>query len=178
MDIFSHGLWAVLGLRYLNLKRKIPKFSGFKVFFWGMFPDLFAFTIPFVYMIWNWLFNGIAMMTKPDIEPIVDHGSIIQLTGALYNISHSLIIFAIVSLIAYFIFRKKAIILGAWLMHIIMDVPTHSYQFYPTPILWPLSSWKVNGFSWANPYFLLADYLLIIIIYLFVIRRLENKKKR
>jgi len=57
MDIFSHGLWAIVAYKGTNdfvLKPKSKK--SLKVWlaaFWGIFPDLFSFAIPFV-----WIFGG------------------------------------------------------------------------------------------------------------------------
>jgi len=40
-----------------------------------------------------------------------------------------------------------------------------SYKFYPTPFLWPISGWKFDGLSWADPWFMLFNYAAIIIVY-------------
>jgi hypothetical protein len=65
-----------------------------------------------------------------------------------------------------------------WLVHILIDIPTHSYQFYPTPFLWPLSSWKFNGISWGQKWFMIANYSTIVIAYAalyFWSRKAKNK---
>jgi membrane-bound metal-dependent hydrolase YbcI (DUF457 family) len=93
------------------------------------------------------------------------------MSNSLYNISHSIIVFTIIFIIAYLLFKKPVWILGGWLLHILIDVPTHSYQFYPTPIFWPISSWKFDGFGWANEWFLIADAVLLIIVYFYLLRK-------
>ena len=39
---------------------------------------------------------------------------------------------------------------GAWLLHILVDMPTHSRQRMGPRIFWPLSRWAYDGVSWAD----------------------------
>ena len=134
-----------------------------------MFPDLFAFTIPFIWLFGNLIFGGMSFADLPrpgEIEPAPqDTLPIFRLTSTLYNISHSAIIFLIVFGVVFLILRRPLWELGGWFIHILLDIPTHSYQFYPTPFLWPLSGWKFDGFSWGTPWFLILNYSAIIIAY-------------
>ncbi|MBI3671680.1 hypothetical protein HY249_02705 [Candidatus Azambacteria bacterium] len=137
-----------------------------------------------------WIFGGVLFFDKsfadfprPDsIEPVPqDTLFIFSLTSALYNISHSLIVFCIVFFAVYLIFKRPVWELGAWLLHILIDIPTHSYKFFPTPFLWPVSNWKYDGFSWGNPTFLISNYLSIlavyVLLYLLERRRLKGEDK-
>jgi hypothetical protein len=175
MDVFSHGLWAGALFKFINLKRKKDKFSFWLAAFWGVFPDLFAFSIPFLLMFYVAIFQGVDFSKLPhpsSMEPMIPQlSSILNLSSTLYNVSHSIIVFFIVFFIVYLIFRKPVWILGAWLLHIIIDVPTHSYQFYPTPIFWPISSHKFNGIGWANEYFIIVDILLLIAVYFYLLKK-------
>ncbi|MEA3406510.1 MAG: hypothetical protein U9R48_00325 [Chloroflexota bacterium] len=38
----------------------------------------------------------------------------------------------------------------AWLLHILLDLPTHSRQRMAPRPFWPLSRWAYDGFSWAD----------------------------
>ncbi|MBN1401479.1 MAG: hypothetical protein JXA74_11620 [Anaerolineae bacterium] len=38
----------------------------------------------------------------------------------------------------------------AWAMHILLDVPSHTRARMGPRILWPLSHWAYDGFSWAD----------------------------
>lgn len=175
MDTFSHGLWAGLSAKALGSKIKQPLNFG-KAFIWGVFPDLFAFTIPFVYLIGSSVFgNGDFHFGPPRElqEPAVTNGGwIFQLTPILYSLSHSLFVFALIFGIVSVIWmkRKKRIpyeMLG-WVLHILMDIPTHSYKFYPTPFLWPISEYKFDGISWGQTWFMVLNYssLAVFAIYL------------
>ena len=176
MDIFSHGLWAGAAYKAVNKKVKKPLDVRLAAF-WGIFPDLFAFTLGFIWLFGSLIFGDLSFadLPRPDsVEPTPqDTLPIFRLTSTLYSISHSAIIFLVIFGLTFLIFRRPIWELGGWLIHILLDIPTHSYQFYPTPFLWPLSGWTFNGLSWATPWFLIINYAAIIIVYLL----LRKKKK-
>lgn len=168
MDIFAHGLWTGAAYRAINLKRERPLKVWWAIF-WGILPDLFAFTPMFVWMIWGLLFGeqGFSGFQHPDeAEPIAgDTYPMLQLAHSLYNISHSLAIFLLVAGLIGFSFKKIPWEMGGWLIHILLDIPSHSYKFFPTPFLWPFSEWKFDGWSWGQPWFMAVNYSLLAIVY-------------
>lgn len=169
MDILAHSLWTNLG-RDCFVKKSNKKVSRFWSIFFGIFPDLFAFTPIFIWAILNKVF-----LRPEDIEPASNnHLWINNLTHNLYNISHSLIIFGIIFLIIYLIKKKIYFSLLGWPLHILIDIPTHSYKFYPTPFLWPISDFKINGISWGTTWFMVLNYSSLLILYL-VFYFLKNK---
>ncbi len=175
MDIFSHGLWAGAVAKGLNKKCDLPAQAGPKLdvrwaAFWGVFPDLFAFTPAFIALFWLMATGQMSFSAWPGRhgmgEPATGNAMpALQLAGHLYNFSHSAIVFVLMFALAWFLMRRPVWEMGGWLLHIIMDIPTHSYAFFPTPVLWPLFGWKFNGFSWATPWFLILDYGLLILVY-------------
>ena len=177
MDIFSHGLWAGAAYKAINRKAKKP-FNIKMAAFWGVFPDLFAFTIGFVWLFGNLIFGRMSFSDFPrpgEVEPAPqDTLPIFRLTSTLYSISHSAIVFLIVFGVVFLILRRPLWELGGWFIHILLDIPTHSYQFYPTPFLWPLSGWKFDGFFWGTPWFLILNYSAIIIAY-WLLRRKKGE---
>ncbi|QCB46027.1 hypothetical protein [Hydrogenophaga sp. PAMC20947] len=44
-----------------------------------------------------------------------------------------------------------------WRLHIVIDVFTHSAQFLPSPVLYPLTYWGFEGWAWNQPGFLLLN---------------------
>lgn len=173
MDILSHGLWTGAASKFANIKIKKPLNIRLAVF-WGIFPDLLSFALPFVWLAYGLAFGGLSFsdLPRPDTtEPAPsDTLPIFRLTSLFYNLSHSTIVFAVIFGIVYFILRRPVWEMSAWLLHVLIDIPTHSYRFYPTPFLWPLSEWKFDGLSWATPWFLILNYSAIIIVY-FLLRR-------
>jgi hypothetical protein len=181
MDILSHGLWASAAAQGVNFSPRLHirlkrKLSVPWTFFWGVFPDLFAFTAPFAWMIWQ-VVTGHANFSefRPPQEPAApDTLPMFHLASSLYNISHSLVIFFVFFAVGSLVMRRLIWEMFGALLHILSDIPTHAYTFFPTPFLWPLSDIKVNGFSWGTPWFLLLDYSLLIVIYTLLYRK---KKK-
>ena len=183
MDIFSHGLWAAAGAKGVNGSSRLgssnKQFNPYWAFFWGMFPDLFAFTIPFILLFWSMLAGETALRDWPRPErgepPASNHWAGVQIASTLYPYSHSLVIFTIVVLIVWGIahWRKRRMPLEmfGWLLHILIDIPTHTYRFFPTPAFWPISQWKFDGFSWANPVFMVVNYGLLVILFLWLRRK-------
>src|SRR3989344_6935920 len=98
MDILAHTLWANAGARAAHAiaEKKNKKFymsAGWTAFF-GVFPDLFAFTIPFTIRFYNSIFgSGGSFFGRP---PVAEEGlqNGFQLAHTLYNYSHSLVIWA------------------------------------------------------------------------------------
>lgn len=171
MDIFSHGIWSGIAASAINKKIKKP-LNVWRAAFWGVFPDLFAFIIPFVGLFWYRVIGVDVIAPSPsEAEPPAGNNSwIFRLAGFLYPFSHSLIVFLLVFALVFLICRRPVWEMGAWLFHIFIDIPTHSYRFYPTPFLWPVSGWKFNGFSWGEPWFVILNYSLILFAY-FIFRR-------
>ncbi len=187
MDILSHGLWAAAGAK---ASKRAPRLGSGNIrvgwaFFWGMFPDLFAFTIPFTFLFWSILTGETALRDWPRPErgepPEGNHWAGVQLASTLYQYSHSLVIFTIVVLVVLGIvlWRKKRmpIEMFGWLLHILIDIPTHTYRFFPTPVFWPISEWKFDGFSWANPVFMVVNYGLLVVVFIILRRKKRSHQQ-
>ena len=134
MDTLSHALWGKGLFGY----RKYRWYS----FLFGALPDLFSFGIYFLYRI---LFNSSSMMGRPSGNEIPEW------VYSLYDFSHSLVIASIFIFIVYKINKDFAFPMLAWISHIMLDFFTHSLEFFPTPIFWPLSDYQFDGVPWSNP---------------------------
>jgi len=153
MDIVSHGLWGGIAFG-----RKNPK-NYLIAFLIGVSPDIFSFGF---FWIARWL--GLAEeISFSGGHP--DQSLIPQYVHILYGITHSLIIFFIVFFLIWFLLKKPYWLLGAWFIHILIDIPTHSFDFFPTPFLWPVSNYMVNGISWGNPIIFFPDVIILILLY-------------
>jgi membrane-bound metal-dependent hydrolase YbcI (DUF457 family) len=84
---------------------------------------------------------------------------------SLYNLTHSLVVFAAAFLLIWSSARRPVWILGAWGLHILIDIPTHSLELFPTPFLWPVSNVRYDGVGWDNPAILGVNTLLIVGVY-------------
>ncbi len=147
MDTLAHGLISYLGFG----RGKKVKYPLLAVLF-GILPDLCSWTI---YMFYQFFTNGFAL-GKPHLTTIPNW------VFTLYGISHSIFIFATVILIVYLITKHVPIYLWAWGVHILIDIPTHSREFLPTPFLYPISNWHFPGISWGTSWFMITYWTIIL----------------
>lgn len=161
MDYFAHGFWSYI----FFFKTKKPLYAVLL----GLVPDTFSWGIYFFY---NLFLNGFSS-GQPHLTNIP------YWVFSLYGLTHSLIVWGAVLIISYFIFNKKAVYVLAPLIAILMDIPTHSREFLPTPFLWPISEWSFPGFSWGNLTFMVVNYSLIIIALSYIFwKRYQGKKSK
>jgi len=188
MDILSHAFWTAVAAKTANSKLRIikdKKALKLKVaIFYGVIPDFFAFAPLFFSIVMGLLF-GIGQihlhnLPRPsEFEPSSpDTLAIFKITRTLYDVSHSIFVFAAVFLIIWLIFKKPKLEMLGWLFHILIDIPTHSYAFYPTPALWPFWNWRFNGLAWRGLTFLIINYsLMTFLLIVYCVRRSSKKSK-
>lgn len=149
MDIVSHGLWG--GIAFGRKRKNLYWWA----FGFGVMPDLLSFGI-------YTAANVLGLVSGPDWERGLPDPTVIpQFIHTLYNFTHSLIIFALVFGLVWFLRRKPFLPLLAWGLHILIDIPTHSAAFFPTPFLWPVSNFMVNGVNWGQPIIFYPDVILL-----------------
>ena len=158
MDTISHALWGKGLFGY----RKYRWFA----FLFGVIPDLLSFGL---YFLFNFITNPFTVKWgKPELADIPSW------VFSLYDFSHSLVIAIIFILIAYKLNKDFCFPMLAWPFHILLDFFTHSVQYFPTPILWPLSDYRFNGIPWSNPYILIGNIICIFLIFIYRRKRSNN----
>jgi membrane-bound metal-dependent hydrolase YbcI (DUF457 family) len=88
----------------------------------------------------------------------------------LYSLTHSLAVFALVFALIWTILKRPVWVVGAWGLHILIDIPTHSVELFPTPFLWPFSDFRFDGVEWYNPIVFGTNVLLLVGTYLLWLR--------
>jgi hypothetical protein len=154
MDIVSHGLWGAITFGRASRR------SFWTAFLIGMAPDFFSFGLVFangVLLHGLDFLHGLGHPPDPSLIPAYAH--------SLYNVTHSLVVFAAVFGLVWIARRKPFMELGAWGLHIAMDIFTHNDDFFPTPFLWPISDAHVNGVPWGNPIIYIPNVLLLALLY-------------
>jgi len=165
MDFVSHGLWGGAAVGRKNLKLFL-----YAVLF-SVLPDIAGEGIMFALV-----FLGADNM--PSLS--AGHPNITEFPAYaqnFYNATHSLLLFAAVFVIVWLLRKQIFWPLAAWGIHILIDIPTHSLRLFPTPFLWPISDFRVNGQSWDSPYILIPNYALLIIVYAWWYYRKRAKRK-
>lgn len=160
---------------------------------WGIVPDLFSFTPVVVWMIWQMSYHGVAFsdIPRPELMSAEERNAffILRLSQTLYHISHSVVIFTALFALVWLLRRYRlrdpsandgpgtgyeeirwkgapCFEMAGWLVHILMDIPTHSELLYPTVFLWPLSDVYFNGRSWGNLPFMAGNYLCLVTVFI------------
>jgi hypothetical protein len=165
MDIVSHGLWGAIAFG-----RK-SRSSFWLAFVIGITPDLLSFGI-------FWTAAMLGYSEPPDFSNgTPPESSIPPYVHQLYNATHSFFIFLVVFLLVWVSLKRPVWELSAWGLHVLLDVPTHSYAFFPTPVLWPLFAWKFNGWQWSTPNILIPNLVLLSLLYAWYLLRLWKSKE-
>ena len=159
MDIFAHGLWS-----YAIFHRK--RYVWLAVLF-GVLPDILSFG---VFVAEN-LINGNIQRGPPPINTIP------LWVFASYNLTHSFVVFIATFLLIYLLTKSLFWPLTAWGIHIMIDIPTHSSRFFPTPFLWPLSSYTFDGISWFSPWFMILNYSTLLVVFVVIAYNRAKGKK-
>lgn len=168
MDILAHMLWANYGARQANKSlikkgKRIIKLP--EVTFWSVFPDLFAFGIPLILSIPVLIQNGF----------ILERPSAFGISATLYQYSHSIVLWAVVFVLVWIWSKRPRLELFGWALHILIDIPSHSATFYPTPFLFPISEYRfVDGISWGNTWFMIINYTLLLVVSLYLFTRKQK----
>ena len=151
MDTFSHTLWGKGLFGY----RKYGKWA----LLFGALPDLLSFGL---YFIVRFITQGVSMeFGKPTLESIPNWVFI------MYDISHSWVIAFLFIIIFLQINKEICFPMLAWPFHILLDFPIHSKEYFPTPILWPISDYRFDGIPWSNPYVWFGNIACIIILFVY-----------
>ena len=180
MDILAHMLWANYGTRPINKKLESKNKKTVNIYWamlWSIFPDILAFGIPagfaFLAAIFSGHFSLITFLTNHNI-----FGKFISWSPQLYSIGHSIFTWFIVFGLVWLIFRKPKIVMFGWLFHIVLDVFSHALKHYPTPFLYPISDYHFPyGIWWRDPRFMIVNYILLLIVGIFVFVKYRKPKK-
>ena len=73
--------------------------------------------------------------------------------------------------------RKQAVLIWLpWLLNIITDIPSHTTQFFPTPVFHPISDWKFDGTRWSEPSIWFTNIGVLLTVWVVMIY-IERRKK-
>lgn len=168
MDILSHGLYGGVAFG-----RKTQQ-SFWASFFFGIAPDLFSFGV-FTAGTWVGIFDHPDWSSGQHPGP----GQFPSFVQGSYDLTHSLVVFVLVFAAVWLIRQKPLWEMAGWGLHILVDIPTHSDAFFPTPFLWPVSSYSINGHPWSSPEIFIPNVILLIGLYgwFFVIKPWRARRK-
>jgi hypothetical protein len=161
MDIIAHGLWAAAGTTAARKSANVRIRLAWTVW-WAMFPDLLAFGPPVAVGLWLLLTSG---SLRRGHLPHVNFGV------PLYPMGHSFIVFLLAFGVASLLARRFVLEMLGWLSHILIDIFTHSFRYYATRFLWPVSDYRFDGLPWWTPWFWCSTYGALAIVYFLLWRK-------
>lgn len=166
MDVFAHVLWTNAVYYSAQVREKAQRWWAM---FFGVMPDLISFTPAFLYLIFSGKHFG--------IEAFNSGIWAYRWAAWSYNWTHSFVSFIVVMAIVTIARKGRQYWpLWGWALHIGIDIFSHK-GFYETPFLYPLSNYKFDhGIPWAHPMFMLVNYSLLAVVYLFWFLVLRRKK--
>lgn len=161
MDIISHGLRSGLAFGRKSKKDFLKSIGR------GILPDALSFGVFTAATV-------VGLATRPD-RGNHDANQIPQYVHTLYNITHSFFTFWVALGIAYLWKKKIPLPMLGRGLHIFVDIPTHSLNFFGTPFLRPIFPPLVDGISRGNPWIFFSNRGLLILGYGW--RIIQKKKK-
>jgi hypothetical protein len=177
MDILAHGLWAGAAVVAVAPQRPAASLWAWTVAL-AVMPDL-GHMLP----VTGWAVAHLASAdwwqyatALPGQDPPMPHA--IQLWAHhLHCILHSALVAAVVTAAVWTWRRAFWWPLLGWWSHIVIDMFTHSAEFFPSPVLYPLTYWGFDGVAWNRPGFLWANYLALAGVWLWLLWR-ERERRR
>lgn len=167
MDILAHTLWAGAGAVWLARRRHLARQDKIGIVVAAGIPDTFQ-VLPL--LAW-WGFGtgsfeavrGYAL-AGPGQEPAMP--ALVELwSHHLHCAAHSAIAAGAATLLLWAWRRRFWLPLLGWWSHILIDVFTHSADYYASPVLYPLTQRGFDGVPWNAPWFLGLTYLALLVVH-------------
>ena len=165
MDIVAHTLWATAGATVIHRCRPLSRRTVIATLVLAALPDVLH-LLPIAG--W-WIFadgsfaalRGYAVAIpgqEPGMPPLVQ-----LFSHNLHCVMHSAPIAGLVTLVAWAARRAFWIPLLGWWLHIVIDVFTHSAEYYAVPVLYPFTERGFDGIAWITPWFMALNYLALAV---------------
>ena len=160
MDIVAHTLWAAAGAAAIHRSRPLSRRTVVATLVLSALPDVLH-LLPIA----GWWFfadgsfaalRGYAVAIpgqEPGLPPLVG-----LLSHHLHCVMHSAPIAGLVTLALWAVQRTLWIPLLGWWSHIVIDVFTHSADYYAVPVLYPFTEIGFDGVAWIIPWFMVLNY--------------------
>jgi ABC-type branched-subunit amino acid transport system permease subunit len=180
MDILAHALWAGAGVVAAQRQWPIAPRTAGGIVALAVLPD-----IPHVLPILGWsLFGdgafaalgGYAVAVpgqEPALPPLVE-----LLSHHLHCIMHSAIVAGLVTLLFWWMMRSLWIPLLGWWSHIAIDIFTHSADYYPAPIFYPITQRGFDGVAWNTPWFMLLNYTALALMWAWLLLKTIKSRQQ
>ena len=172
MDIVAHGLWAAAGTVLARRHGLVGRRAALGAVALAVLPDL-VHGLPVV----GWALSAGDAYTVardyavalPGQEPAMP-AAVALAAHHLHCAVHSAVVAAVFTLAWWIAARSLSFALFGWWSHIVIDVFTHSADFYPSPVFYPFSARAFDGIAWNAPWFMAANYFALGLVWLWIAR--------
>lgn len=179
MDVVSHALWTGAAVIAIGRRQPVTRAQFAGAIALSVVPDLGQ-LLPVA--AWaasqgDWRIVTAWISATPGHEPAIPH-LVRLISHHLHCIMHSAVIASVVTAVAWRLRPTWLIPLLGWWLHIAIDIPTHSNDYYAVPFLYPFTYWSVSGVAWTTPWLLAADYAALAFVYvaLYATRRTGRQR--
>lgn len=175
MDVLAHSLWAGVGVALLSRRMPLSRRTAAAAITFAVLPDIMQ-MLPV--LVWG-LFGGGTFdairayaTALPGQEPVLP-ATVILFSHHLHCVAHSAVVAGALTISVWWLRRALWLPLLGWWSHIVIDVFTHSADYYASPVLYPLTKRGFDGIAWNTPWFMMVNYLSILTVgfWLFLARR-------
>ena len=142
----------------------------------GVLPDLLAFIPASIYG----MIYGIPRVSVDENTVTSD----LPVAWEIYQWTHSLTIVAFLYCCAYYFLKSKGhenpkqiawYFVLPWFFHILLDIPGHAIEFFPTPFLHPFSDFMFDGVRWSTWWFFFPQVIVLILVWWQILKREKNQ---
>jgi hypothetical protein len=160
LDILAHTLWTAAGAAVLHRRRPLARRTVVASLVLAALPDL-AHLLPIVawWVLGDGSFAALRgyVVASPGQEPWLPP-TVGLLSHHLHCVMHSAPVAALVTALVWAVRRTLWLPLLGWWSHIVIDVFTHSADFYAVPVLYPFTERGFDGIAWTAPWFMALNY--------------------
>jgi|WetSurMetagenome_2_1015567.scaffolds.fasta_scaffold181981_2 hypothetical protein len=160
MDVISHALWSNLIFKEANTPDQVLAIAL------GTAPDLLAFGPMMAVQLIRKQRKQWKKVDESNYQEIAS--AIPNWVYRIYDVTHSIPVWLVGFLVWWFLAGRIPWPAFAWLIHILVDIPTHTIKFFPTPFLWPFSGYRFGGISWGERWFMRLNYASIAAMYIVI----------
>ncbi|MCW5631973.1 MAG: hypothetical protein KIT17_01420 [Rubrivivax sp.] len=179
MDIVAHTLWAGAGMAVLARRRPVRPATVAATMALAALPDLFQ-MLPV--LAWWWFGSGsfeavrAFAIAMPGQEPVLP-ALVKTWSHELHCAAHSAVVAGVVTLLLWAWRRTLWIPLLGWWSHIVIDVFTHSADYYASPVLYPFTERGFDGIAWITPWFMVLNYAALAATGLWLLARRRARSR-
>jgi hypothetical protein len=179
MDIVAHTLWAVAGVALLHRRRPLCRPTVVATLVLAALPDvLHLLPIAGWWLLADGSFAALHSYAvavpgqEPFLPPLVQLGS-----HQLHCVMHSAPVAALVTGAVWAARHAFWLPLLGWWSHIVIDVFTHSADYYAVPVLYPFSERGFDGIAWTTPWFMALNYVTLVVVGLLLVRTYRGRRR-